>query len=122
MTYQEQIKHPKWQKRRLEILERDLYTCQHCNNKEKTLHVHHFYYEKILKIWEYPDDALITYCNVCHDEWHKIKSEIDKRLRIDPEGLSEINKLVRMTSWLVNDKQKEITDIVKSILNFCEIL
>lgn len=53
MTYTEQIKSPKWQKKRLKILERDEYTCKSCFNKEKTLHVHHLQYRKECNIWEY---------------------------------------------------------------------
>lgn len=43
-TYSEKLKSPKWQKKRLEILQRDEFTCQHFNDKENTLHVHHIAY------------------------------------------------------------------------------
>lgn len=75
MEYEEQIKSPKWQKRRLEILQRDNFTCQLCGDKERTLHVHHLYYEPGKKIWEYPDSALITLCEECHKEEHMEKGE-----------------------------------------------
>lgn len=36
------------------------------------LHVHHTYYrEPRINPWEYPDDALITLCWVCHEKTHK---------------------------------------------------
>ena len=70
MTYSEQIKHPKWQKKRLEILERDKFTCQNCEAKNDTLHVHHYIYRKNMKLWEYRNCDLITFCEDCHDEWH----------------------------------------------------
>jgi hypothetical protein len=72
MSYSDLLKDPRWQKERLEILELDKWACRHCSNKELTLHVHHLYYEKGLKPWEYPDSALVTYCELCHDGAPKV--------------------------------------------------
>ncbi len=63
-TYSEKLKDPRWQKRRLEILQRDQWTCQRCGDLESTLHVHHRFYNG--EPWEAPDHALITYCAECH--------------------------------------------------------
>ena len=65
--YFELYKDPRWQKLRLEILERDEWTCKNCNNKKGTLHVHHKYYEKNKKPWEYNNKSLVTLCNDCHE-------------------------------------------------------
>lgn len=70
MNYQEQIKSPKWQRRRLEILNRDNFTCQICGCQEKTLNVHHLMYDKNKEIWDYDDWQLITLCEDCHDNEH----------------------------------------------------
>lgn len=64
-TYAEKLKHPKWQKRRLEILQRDGFKCQLCGDVNTTLHIHHTGYRKV-DIWDYKDEELITYCEVCH--------------------------------------------------------
>jgi 5-methylcytosine-specific restriction endonuclease McrA len=72
MTYKEQIKHPKWQKKRLEILQRDGFKCQHCKSTKIILHVHHICYLKGLLIWEYDDELLITLCEDCHDLIHEL--------------------------------------------------
>ncbi len=37
----------------------------------KSLHIHHKYYQQNKFAWEYPDDALITECWICHEELHK---------------------------------------------------
>lgn len=71
MDYKAQLKHPKWQKKRLEIMQRDNFQCQCCLNKEETLNVHHRKYIKNKKIWEYDNDDLITLCDSCHNEVHK---------------------------------------------------
>jgi hypothetical protein len=71
----EKYKDPRWQKKRLEILERDNFTCVICCEKEKTLHVHHRkYLNKITKQgifwedpWNYPDELLVTLCEECHE-------------------------------------------------------
>ena len=70
MTYAEQLKSPKWQKKRLEILERDGFICTNCGEDDKQLHVHHRYYGKNKKVWEYDDDTLTTLCEECHKYEH----------------------------------------------------
>lgn len=77
LSYNEQIKSPHWQKRRLQILQRDNFTCQICGSTEKTLHVHHLCYRKDAKIWDYPDNTLITLCEDCHRTEHEMQSEND---------------------------------------------
>src|SRR5262245_31613135 len=66
-AYQQKLLDPRWQKKRLEVFERDEWTCQACHDKEATLHVHHRYYEQGCEPWEYPLDAFITYCAECHE-------------------------------------------------------
>ncbi len=72
-SYIEKLKDPRWQRRRLDILNRDDFTCQKCFDKETTLHVHHRWYKSGKEPWEYPDDILVTLCEKCHEEeeWAK---------------------------------------------------
>lgn len=70
MTYAEQLKHPKWQKRRLEILDRAKFRCESCEDSETTLHVHHKRYRKGAMAWEYSDQELIALCEDCHESEH----------------------------------------------------
>jgi len=64
MEYSKQLKHPKWQKKRLKILERDNFTCVHCGDTETTLNVHHKKYTGMA--WDAPDENLETVCEDCH--------------------------------------------------------
>ena len=48
MTYKEKLLDPRWQKKRLEILNRDNFTCQCCGDDKKTLNIHHKYYNSNL--------------------------------------------------------------------------
>lgn len=74
-TYIEKLKDPRWQKMRLQVLNRDDFQCKSCESKEKTLHVHHCGYDKeITNPWEYPKSWLITLCEDCHaDETEFLK-------------------------------------------------
>lgn len=53
---------------RLEILQRDAFTCQGCGDKESTLHVHHIYYTPGAEPWEEDAENLMTLCETCHEE------------------------------------------------------
>lgn len=71
MTYAEKLKDPRWQKKRLEILNRDSFTCQCCAYDDKELHVHHVKYNS--NPWDADDDDLMTLCKDCHLEVEKAK-------------------------------------------------
>jgi hypothetical protein len=64
--YSEKFKDPRWQRKRLEILERDGWCCQKCYDPQNPLHVHHRYYEQGKDPWDYPDEALVSLCEECH--------------------------------------------------------
>jgi hypothetical protein len=66
-TYSDLLKHPKWQKKRLEIMQRDNFECQLCHDKETSLNVHHKKYINGKKPWEYKNDDLVTLCKHCHE-------------------------------------------------------
>lgn len=64
--YSELLRDPRWQKKRLEIMQRDDFACIECGDSESTLNVHHCYYQKGRMPWDYPDKSLITLCEPCH--------------------------------------------------------
>ena len=69
ISYIELLKDPRWQKKRLEILQRDNFTCQICprTKTKSTLQVHHKKYIKGKNPWEYENEDLITVCEQCHE-------------------------------------------------------
>jgi hypothetical protein len=71
MTYSEKLQHPKWQKKRLEIMSRDSFRCVKCASETNTLTVHHFYYVTGRMPWEYPNGSMATMCRNCHFEGHE---------------------------------------------------
>lgn len=80
MTYSDKLRDPRWQKKRLEILNRDAFTCVFCESTEKELHVHHRRYERGKDPWEYPDQALVTLCKDCHERVSGLKESIGDNL------------------------------------------
>ena len=66
-NYSELLQDPRWQKKRVDILQRDNFTCQHCGSTEKSLQVHHLRYQKWKKPWEYDNSELLTLCHRCHE-------------------------------------------------------
>lgn len=78
MTYSEKLKDPRWQKMRLEILERDSFSCMHCERTDKELHVHHIKYSG--NPWDSNPDDLITLCKDCHSDIERYKKSIKEWL------------------------------------------
>lgn len=70
-TYTEKLKDPRWQKKRLEIFERDRYVCQICGRTTRELQVHHWIYRKGMEPWEQPNEDMITVCKNCHQAIHR---------------------------------------------------
>ena len=66
MTYKEKLRDPRWQQKRLRVMERDGWTCKVCGDKSTTLNVHHKRYQKGAEPWEYGDEKLMTICEACH--------------------------------------------------------
>jgi glutaredoxin len=66
-TYSEKLKDPRWQKKRLEIFQRDDFKCVYCGDDKNTLHIHHLQYDRSHKDpWDYENEKMITLCEYCH--------------------------------------------------------
>jgi len=69
MKYAALLASPHWQRRRLEIMARDEWTCQSCGATEEQLHVHHLEYRPGPP-WSAQDADLVTVCDSCHSKAH----------------------------------------------------
>jgi hypothetical protein len=81
MTYGEKLKSPKWQKKRLEVLQRDKFTCTNCGSKEKQLHVHHKVYIFNNEPWDYENEFYTTLCYDCHETEEQYKFFVNQNIR-----------------------------------------
>lgn len=79
-SYADKLKDPRWQRKRLEIFQRDNWTCKSCGDIENTLHIHHKIYFKNTDPWDYDNKHLETLCVDCHQNEHNLISE-----NVEPE-------------------------------------
>lgn len=75
MTYAEKLRHPKWQKVRLKVFQRDDWACVKCLDDDSELHVHHLIYYPG-DPWDTPMKYLQTLCHSCH-----LKEERKKKIK-----------------------------------------
>jgi len=108
-TYWELLKHPNWQKKRLLILDRDGFACQNCGDGEKTLHIHHTYYEKGLKPWEYPDVSLRTLCEDCHKNAQDWMANMQRVLGITENYDLENVCGYALALWMLNNPDSPVS-------------
>lgn len=65
-NYWELLRDTRWQRKRLEVMERAGWACEDCGDKDTTFNVHHTHYVKGRKPWEYEDHELKCLCENCH--------------------------------------------------------
>lgn len=89
MTYPDRLRLPQWQKKRLQVLKRDKFTCLLCRDKETELQVHHLKYEFGRDPWEYELTNFQTLCKYCHkicDHVKGFKESPTKVIRVYAEN------------------------------------
>lgn len=91
-SYSDLLRHPLWQKKRLEIMRRDKWKCKKCGDDETTLNVHHKLYINGNDPWEYENEDLITLCEDCHNQIERFKKE-------SPEIDLETIKIYKSEHW-----------------------
>lgn len=115
MTYQEKLKDPRWQKKRLEILQRDNFTCENCGDSETELHVHHRWYEKNTEIWDYPNEVFETLCVNCHNHYSaadkknfiiEINETLKKLSTVELQNIA-INFFINYRNPIINYRKRE---------------
>lgn len=90
-SYWELLRDPRWQKRRLEIMERDAFRCRQCDDPDNTLNVHHRIYRKGAMPWEYSDEELITLCETCHERETNVRQRLSAGLaKLDADFIDQV--------------------------------
>lgn len=100
MEYSEKLKSPRWQRKRLEVLNRDNFTCCKCRDKETELHVHHLKYFK--EPYDAPLEYLQTLCSNCHYYITFLHNDILESYSIDCNEKFIIHKI--LNSFIVEFK------------------
>jgi hypothetical protein len=96
-SYSEKLRDPRWQKKRLEIMDRDHFACVECADEAKTKTVHHRKYITGRNPWEYPAFLLQTLCCDCHDDKHLEQRHLSEAVKCFQAQLStlEVSRLHR---------------------------
>lgn len=79
-NYADLLKDPRWQRKRLEVLQRAGWMCEECGDHTTTLHVHHRQYLKGRNPWDYPDELLQVLCEKCHRHITSVMEDIQHLL------------------------------------------
>ena len=74
--YFEKLRDPRWQRKRLEVMQRADFSCESCGTTEVTLNVHHRLYRKGADPWEYALTELACLCEKCHRDEHTSREEL----------------------------------------------
>jgi len=117
-SYAKDYKDPRWQKRRLEILERDKWECSNCGDKSTQLHVNHRFYSDNRKPWDYEDDELDTLCAPCHEK----STEQQRQLRRALCRACDLEKVLGFTFGVtgVEITAEEFSDLgIEGMVSFC---
>jgi len=80
-SYSEKLRDPRWQKKRLCVMQRDGFACRDCGDEKSTLQVHHCRYEKGYP-WEIENQFLLTLCESCHERRGAIEKEVNRALQL----------------------------------------
>jgi hypothetical protein len=111
-SYYEKLKDPRWQKKRLEVMEREGFACQQCHSIDKTLNVHHGFYASGYEPWEYPSKSLHCLCEECHEM--RQSREHDVHLEISKLTFSELDSLMCDVMLFISEYgTEEIFSIVR---------
>lgn len=104
-AYSAKLLDPRWQKLRLQILERDGWACRICFSDSLTLHVHHAIYSDG-EPWGVPASWLVTLCFECHEKeheefrrlWHSLRVHFANAGIITSSDLDEIDARIVATT------------------------
>lgn len=114
--YGDKLKDPRWQRKRLEILQRDNFTCERCKSTTKTLNVHHVAYINNYQPWDYPSFYYMTLCDECHQKEHTEREELEKQLIETMRSChifsEEINDLIDIIIYISAFREHPIVKVI----------
>lgn len=114
MAYSEKLKSPLWQRKRLEVMQRDNFKCSCCSNDKIQLQVHHIEYFESLEPWEYPNDMLVTLCEPCHSK-ELIRFKYENKLLQSLKTNGFLADDILALSCII-DTKRSFTDSIKKLV------
>lgn len=110
MNYAEQLKDPRWQKKRLEVFQAANYQCERCRDAGSQLHSHHLFYKREMMLWEYRTEDIMCVCGKCHDQLAFVR---DTLLQDAGKDIEELAVQITMLQGL-GLTNKQIIDRLKN--------
>jgi hypothetical protein len=107
-NYESLLHSPKWQRKRLEIMQRDEWKCRVCGDTERELHVHHIKYSG-KNPWDAKNEDLITLCDECHTQSHALK-------KLYEEIYSQI--IDSLSIYTNGEEPKTIIEYIEAVIKF----
>lgn len=118
-SYREKLQDPRWQRKRLKIMERAGYRCEWCGTDAQLdsakrgtvpgLQIHHGWYGKQVKPWEYEDDSLYCLCDPCHEQAETARRAVYAELgRIHPKHHRDVQLLLQQVQAAVAEDDESL--------------
>lgn len=109
--YAEQLKDPRWQRRRLEVMQAADFKCEFCGAADKPLHIHHLKY--FGKPWEAPMEYLECLC-----EGHHASREVGGLLGGLPSVRASVVKAFMEAVQLQVSNGRNVNEVIASLADF----
>lgn len=114
IAYEKKLLDVRWQKKRLDVFNRDKFACKCCGNNQGSMHIHHLEYLGNTEPWDYPLDMLICLCSNCHQK-ETGRGKIEKTLLLTFKMRGFIyDDLLALSSAI--DTNKDFRDYILSYL------
>jgi hypothetical protein len=99
-SYRSQYLDPRWQKKRLEVMESTSFKCESCDSETNTLNVHHKQYIPNRDVWDYRRDQFLVLCEDCHEAYHSEFDWLNEVIgSVDPKNLSRKGMAAFLAGW-----------------------
>lgn len=124
MSYGEQLKDPRWQRKRLEALQNDNFACKICGDTKSQLHVHHGAYLSGRKVWDYDPWMLHTLCAKHHEEAEEYIYSMNEKIgsmKPTSENLELITQVALHIPFLSKEGRSAIESILGLTLNIAHL-
>ena len=112
--YRKKLRDPRWQRKRLSILERADWRCEWCGNSRSNLQVHHGWYPpkgKERDPWQVPGAVLYCLCDSCHERAEVARQALYLEIgRIHPRYHWEVRSLLKRVQDEILSREQAMSE------------
>lgn len=119
-SYTQKLKDPKWQKKRLEVMNNQNFECSNCGADDVPLHVHHGMYIPRTNPWDYPDTMLHCLCEECHSSTETVLHKL--RIAIGSAAPAVLDYVLSILDGHHNAAELDRAAIRAATFAFCQLM